>query len=225
VSIKSSQTQEERTARINKFNDPASDVWVLLVTNALGSISINLQGGSSCIYVLELPIAFYILVQIMGRINRIGQKRIQRIYIPWVHHSYDQCCWHRIARKIIPSLAGEGAASKADDPQIAAETLLQRFLGMPYYHRPYHRSWATAPYDEMHRQALEFKEEGEEGLNEQKPPTIANDGPGSNLRLGYGKTTISILQKTSVPTQNVAASEFIIISEHVVYHANIINSE
>lgn len=47
VTIRSSDTQEERTEKISEFNNLDNDTMVLLVTNALGSVSINLQQGSS----------------------------------------------------------------------------------------------------------------------------------------------------------------------------------
>jgi len=61
--------------------------------------------------------------------------------------------------------------------------------------------------------------------NVQKPPRIPNDDPVSNPRLGFSKTTISLLQKTSVPTQNVATSDFIMGSELIGCRANLIDSE
>ena len=45
VAIRSSDTQEERTEKINEFNNLDNDTMVLLVTKALGSVSINLQQG------------------------------------------------------------------------------------------------------------------------------------------------------------------------------------
>lgn len=164
MAIKSTDTQEERTAKINEFNDLSNDTMVLLVTNALGSVSINLQQGSACVVVLEIPIAFYILIQIMGRVNRIGQKEQQRLIILWNYHSYDQFCLHRIATKIVPSLAGEGVAADAPDPQVAAETLLQEFLGMPFYHRPFAECWGLTPYKAVDYHARDLMILGREGV-------------------------------------------------------------
>lgn len=165
MAIRSSDTQEERTEKINEFNNLDNDTMVLLVTNALGSVSINLQQGSSCVIVLEIPIAFYILIQIMGRVNRIGQKERQRLIILWNHQSYDQMCLHRIAKKIVPSLAGEGAAAQSEDPEVAAETLLQEFLGMPFYHRPFAEVWSMTPYKAVDRHADQLQLMGREEVN------------------------------------------------------------
>lgn len=162
VAIRSSDTQEERTEKINEFNNLDNDTMVLLVTNALGSVSINLQQGSACVIVLEIPIAFYILIQIMGRVNRIGQKERQRLIILWNHHSYDQMCLNRIAKKIVPSLAGEGAAAQCPDPEVAAETLLQEFLGMPFYHRPFAECWGLTPYKAIDNHARDLQIMGRE---------------------------------------------------------------
>jgi SNF2 family DNA or RNA helicase len=84
VALRSNMSQEERTKQIDLFNDPRSNVKVMLFTSALGSISVNLQSCASQIIIIEIPINFYLLVQILGRVNRIGQTRKQKIWMPWI---------------------------------------------------------------------------------------------------------------------------------------------
>jgi len=73
-------TQEERRHALDEFMDPNSGKDIILVTSALGAVSLNLQAAATVICI-EIPISFYILLQILGRINRISQVLAQRIYL------------------------------------------------------------------------------------------------------------------------------------------------
>ncbi|TAQ83067.1 hypothetical protein B7494_g8609 [Chlorociboria aeruginascens] len=160
VALRSNQTQEDRTAIIKAFNSTSSDIWVLLLTTALGSTSLNLQESASCMVVMEIPISFYILTQVLGRVNRIGQKKVQRVYLLWIDQSYDQIALHRIFRKIIPSLCGEGHAAKAEDPPQVAQSLMQIFLGLKGSHTPLAPEWGKAPYHMKDTLSASLEESG-----------------------------------------------------------------
>jgi hypothetical protein len=132
---------------LSQFNDPTSEVCLLLITTALGAVSLNLQAGAACIIVMEIPLSFYMLLQVIGRVNRIGQGKIQRVYLLWTNLSFDQICLHRILKKIVPSLAGESHSMPGEAPEVTAQRRVQQLLGMKPSHLPYHKAWATAPYD------------------------------------------------------------------------------
>lgn len=188
MALKSNMSQEERTAAIDKFNDPKSDVDVMLFTSALGGVSLNLQSAAARIIIMELPINFYLVLQILGRVNRIGQRWLQKVWMLWVDHSFDQIALHRIFKKIVASLAGEGSAADAEDPAADAQNTVGTFLGLKASHTPYHEAWSKGPYtkkDEVVR-SLETKPDHDpemEEFNEIFGLTPSPHGSPSNLAL------------------------------------------
>lgn len=173
-SLKSFLNQEDRNQAISDFNDPESEVMVLLFTNQLGSSSLNLQMSSHCVIIMEIPINFGTLIQTMGRVNRIGQEFEQWIIIPWIDYSFDQMCWHRIFKKIVPSLVGEGSAAQHDDPEAFAQGLIQRYLGLKPSHTPLDPSWGEATYAAKDVLIAKIEAGGQDG---EDPATDAEQAP------------------------------------------------
>ncbi|KAM3086675.1 hypothetical protein ACMFMG_000801 [Clarireedia jacksonii] len=95
---------------------------------------------------MEVLSSFPMIVQVAGRINRIGQTKVQRVYLLWLDHSFDQIILHRIFRKIVPSLAGEGSAATSVSPTATTQKQVQMFLGMKSTHTPLHFKWSALPY-------------------------------------------------------------------------------
>ena len=94
---------------------------------------------------MELPLNGPTLIQVVGRVHRIGQTHEQWVYVLWANHTYDQSCLHRIARKFVASIAGEGSAAADDvDTTAAAEEKLRLFLGLK--DSAYHPSWSDPKY-------------------------------------------------------------------------------
>lgn len=143
--ITAEMTQEERTKSLNVFRSD-SGCHVLLLTSKIGSVSLNLQ-CASLIIVIDMITAFYILVQILGRVERIGQKGATEVLLLWNDLTYDQIALHRIYSKIVPSLAGEGDASKAEDPTDAAIKQISSFLGMQPIYNPFAPAWGKMPFE------------------------------------------------------------------------------
>jgi superfamily II DNA/RNA helicase len=194
VSIKSSQTQEERGRHITKFNDPSSDFEVLLVTTALGAVSLNLQSAAT-IVVMEVPLSFYTLMQIIGRVNRIGQKFQQQVHLLWCDHSYDQMCLHRVLCKIVPSLAGESYTVENEDPEVTSQRLIQQFLGMKESHRPFGKEWGSSAFPDKDRAVAELEADPTKLYSENRPQYI------QQLLAAMKKTPRR--QKQAKPTQNI----------------------
>jgi hypothetical protein len=154
--INARQRQEERNKLISEFNDPDSDVMLLLITNNLGSVSLNLQAACHHIYIMEIPISYNVLIQILGRVNRIGQKHEQFIKLLFVYDTFDQFAMHRLFRKIMPILAGEGDSFTDEDPIVDAENKLMMALGLPYSFL--HEAWASPPWNKAAK-PIKFIEE------------------------------------------------------------------
>jgi hypothetical protein len=117
---------------------------LLLITNATGAVSLNLQTACHHIIIMEIPISYYILVQILGRINRIGQSFEQFIYLLFCYDTFDQYSVNRMFRKMIPILAGEGNTFTDEDPTVDAENKLMVALGVKYSFL--NDRWATPPW-------------------------------------------------------------------------------
>lgn len=144
TTITAKMSQEERTKRLEEFNDPNSDTMILLMTNGLGATSVNLQNCRHIICV-EIPISFYVLCQILGRVNRIGQTGEQTLQLLFLYNSFDQYALSRMYTKMVPILAGEGNCLTDDDPVVDAENKLMLALGVKYSMLD-KASWATPPW-------------------------------------------------------------------------------
>ncbi len=154
--LKATQTQDERAKVLERFNDPSSDIMILLMTTSLGSVSLNLQGAASRIIVMEIPVSFYVLVQVLGRIYRIGQRQEQFLYLLYTEDTYDQIAIHKMFVKIVPSLAGEGnKLAEGNTATQDAEFKLCQFLGIE--HSAYAPEWGVLPYSVKDKEIAEKK--------------------------------------------------------------------
>jgi superfamily II DNA or RNA helicase len=70
------------------------------------------------------------IIQTIGRIHRLGQERVEDIYIITVDHSYDQILHSKAAKKMVAQLAGESRHERtAEENQASAGDLVTRILG------------------------------------------------------------------------------------------------
>ncbi|KAI0185230.1 hypothetical protein EV127DRAFT_515486 [Xylaria flabelliformis] len=78
--IRSDHTVQERNMCIDKFNDPESNVDILLTSMDLSAYGLNLHKACCKGIILQWPWNANHLLQILGRLPRIGQKR----FVEWV---------------------------------------------------------------------------------------------------------------------------------------------
>ena len=132
-------------ALVNRFcgfraTQPCTDT----TTRWLNSIKyVNNLQCASAIFVLDIPPNFYTLVQVMGRLERIGQRGDTEMFVLWLNHTYDQVAPHRIYKKAVPSLAGEGIAAQSKDPNTTAAMQFSYFLGMHPSLNPNNKLWGS----------------------------------------------------------------------------------
>lgn len=55
------------------------------------------------------------MLQAIGRIFRLGQRRPQKIWIATVDHTYDQIVQSRAAKKMVSQIAGQGNVTMTDE--------------------------------------------------------------------------------------------------------------
>ncbi|KAF2969221.1 hypothetical protein GQX73_g4328 [Xylaria multiplex] len=80
LSIRSDHSVQERNVAIDKFNDPDSDVQILLTSMDLSAYGLNLHKSCCKGIVIQWPWNANHLIQILGRLPRIGQWR----FVEWV---------------------------------------------------------------------------------------------------------------------------------------------
>ena len=97
----------ERAAAIEKFNDPKSDVDVLVTSFATSSFGLNLQTCCSNLIIMAVAQNVNIILQVIGRIHRLGQSRVQNVWIITMARSYDNILQFDQTNKMIAQLAGE----------------------------------------------------------------------------------------------------------------------
>ena len=166
VSMKAQHTQTERQRMIDDFNNPKSGVQIMLLGMRLGSVSINLQFGAHRMIIMEWFESVQAFLQALGRIYRLGQKHEQWVFVPWIDHSYDQLQMHRISRKFVSSLGGEGNLDQAKgDIREQAEEFLRVFMGLE--HSTWPEAWRSINYkdkDKWIKLEKENKERKDQGL-------------------------------------------------------------
>lgn len=107
--LRSKQDATEREAVIQEFNDPKSDVQILVAGLQASSAGINLQRCCSDLIILGCAANISTIFQTIGRIHRLGSDRFQRIWIVTLDHSYDQIMQASQTHKMLQQIAGEGA--------------------------------------------------------------------------------------------------------------------
>jgi hypothetical protein len=157
------------------FNDPKSTKFrILLINTKLGSTSLNLHGAACKIVIMEFMINLGTLIQILGRINRMGQEYAQQVYLLWTNHSFDQIELHRVTRKGVAAIAGEGSVLKEESStEEDAEERFRLFLGLQ--HSAWDEEWRCVPYTNKDASiARQGGGRGETDADEVVPTSLTN---------------------------------------------------
>jgi SNF2-related domain/Helicase conserved C-terminal domain len=107
VSLRSSMDAGERASAVDQFNDPNSDVNSLLTSTKASTYGLNLQHNCSDLIIMCVTENINMVVQILGRIHRLGQGSIQRVWIVTQARSWDNILQYDQTHKMISQLAGE----------------------------------------------------------------------------------------------------------------------
>ena len=105
----------ERATAIDRFNDPNSDVDVLTTSFASSSFGLNLQSCCGNLIIMAVAQNVNLVLQIIGRIHRLGQTRIQRVWIVTLARSYDNYLQYEQTNKMVAQLAGEADVQVVDE--------------------------------------------------------------------------------------------------------------
>ncbi|XXG99542.1 hypothetical protein Hte_005881 [Hypoxylon texense] len=135
-SIRADLTVLERNKIVNEFNDPDSEVDVLLASMDLSAFGLDLHECCHKGIIVQWPWSANHLLQILGRLPRIGQKR----YVEWVIYTmpgtlYDRMqtiIWSKYIRQLaVESRIHENVRGVLAD--IASYTLLFNLFSMPHH--------------------------------------------------------------------------------------------
>ncbi|KAI0096176.1 hypothetical protein F4776DRAFT_669579 [Hypoxylon sp. NC0597] len=126
----------ERNEKINEFNDPYSTIDILLTSMDLSAFGLNLHNACHKGIIVQWPWSANHLMQILGRLPRIGQKR----YVEWIiytmpgtlYDSMQTIVWSKYARQLaVESRIHEDVRGVLAD--IASYTLLFNLFSMPHH--------------------------------------------------------------------------------------------
>lgn len=111
ATIRSGQTQEERSSAKGYFCDPKSDCQVALASYATGSLGLNLHHCCARTVMMEAAPNVPTEEQVIGRTNRMGQRLTQKIWILFSQHTIERYISYNNSRKFIPQAAATLAES------------------------------------------------------------------------------------------------------------------
>jgi superfamily II DNA or RNA helicase len=79
----------ERHRIVDLFNDPTSDIAVLIANGRVASYGINLHHASRDLVIVDPPMNVSSILQMIGRVHRPGQQHVPEIVILSKYASYD----------------------------------------------------------------------------------------------------------------------------------------
>ncbi|KIN01128.1 hypothetical protein OIDMADRAFT_145247 [Oidiodendron maius Zn] len=125
LELKSSYSSAERRRIVELFNDATSGVEVLVANGRVAAYGINLHHASHDVVIVDPPQNVSSILQMIGRVHRLGQKNIPEIIILSMWASYDSVMEARQTAKMLPQLSGEGKGLTME----GAAKMLQKMLG------------------------------------------------------------------------------------------------
>lgn len=118
LSIRAAHSRAQRSQTQELFNAPGTKGHVLVTNIRCSATSMNLQKNCWNMMFLDIPESANVAGQAIGRIYRISQKKVQRIYFVTTNHTYDQAIQARAANKMYGQIAGS-AKFEFTDTRIA----------------------------------------------------------------------------------------------------------
>jgi hypothetical protein len=132
--IRAVHRPEERAAIIAKFNDPNSDVDILITEIRFASVGIDLQPCCRNGMLLAWPWNANTAIQILGRLVRIGQPRFVRWLIftitGTIYEKHETIIWRKYARQLAAERAIEGLSG--EHGIVAMYELIRQLFNQPF---------------------------------------------------------------------------------------------
>jgi superfamily II DNA/RNA helicase len=131
MSINSGMSAAEKARVTDRFDDISDPCPVLVCTFRGTAFGINLQRGCSKLLMMGFPENINTLLQTIGRIHRLGQNRVQEIWVLGTDHTYDQMLQAKAVKKMVVQMLGEADLEQlhVDDVPRYKDNLRQ-YLGL-----------------------------------------------------------------------------------------------
>src|SRR5947207_11947939 len=102
----------EKAKTTDRFDDRNDACPVLVCTFRSTAFGVNLQRGCAKLVMMGMPENINTLLQTIGRIDRLGQPRIQEVWVLGVDHTYDQILQASAVKKMVIQMLGESEVTK-----------------------------------------------------------------------------------------------------------------
>lgn len=90
IDIRAAHTFVEKDHAVQRFNNSKNSVRVLIFFTRITSASVNLQKNCRIFLFIDVSGSANIVLQSIGRLYRIGQKRECRVFLVILDEFYDQ---------------------------------------------------------------------------------------------------------------------------------------
>jgi len=107
MSVNSGMSAAEKARVTDRFDDVSDPCPVLVCTFRGTAFGINLQRGCSKLLMMGFPENINTLLQTIGRIHRLGQHKVQEIWVLGTDHTYDQMLQAKAVKKMVVQMLGE----------------------------------------------------------------------------------------------------------------------
>lgn len=130
-------SETERYKSIAEFNNAENSVEVLLVSTTISSQGLNLQESCNHMIIVEVPSTISLLLQTIGRIGRIGQKKESYVELLYLQNSFDDVVLARAIKQYVNTWAAETNLRHefkdcVEALKLIGYELLRAKLGLPY---------------------------------------------------------------------------------------------
>lgn len=117
-------TAADKADILAKWNDPDDDAQFLILNSRSSALGLNIQGACSKVVILDMPDNIPTLIQIIGRLHRIGQLFVQYVWVCCVLGTYDQWIFANATAKMMAQIAGEAHFEKVKLSQAEREQMI-----------------------------------------------------------------------------------------------------
>lgn len=126
--IRPGAQQEEIAEILEKWNNPKDEHEVIVLSTKTASLGLNLHQACHRLIIYSLPENINTLIQVIGRVHRIGQKFIQYVYILTQDSSYDQHLRAKCVEKFVHQILGEAAVYTFNTEGVRQTVLTAQYI-------------------------------------------------------------------------------------------------
>jgi superfamily II DNA/RNA helicase len=117
LAVTAGMSAAEKAKTTDKFDDINDACPIMVCTFRSTAFGVNLQRGCSKLVMMGMPENINTLLQTIGRIHRLGQQRVQEVWILGTDHSYDQILQASAVKKMVIQMLGESEVTQLQTSQ------------------------------------------------------------------------------------------------------------